>query len=238
MRITANGIVINYALEGPASAPVVTLSHSLATHLSMWDPQIPALVSRYRVLRYDARGHGRTDGPDGPYSLGQLAEDARALLQVLGVARTHFIGLSMGGFVAQGLALRHPELVRALVLANTAATQSAEGRAALAERARGVRAGGMAPLLDATMARWITPAGHARLPGVLAGLRATLARADMTMEDLVYVQVFCPDVSLWETFNKAYRAHFGKDFPARAFVGSGPLLLGGRFEVQGIAVRR
>ena len=73
---------------------------------------------------------------------------------------------------------------------------------------------------------------------VLEQFKVTLARADMTMEDLVYVQVFCPDVSLWETFNKVYRTHFGKDFPARAFIGSGPLLYGARFEVQGIAVRR
>ena len=73
---------------------------------------------------------------------------------------------------------------------------------------------------------------------VLEQFKATLARADMTMEDLVYVQVFCPDVSLWGQFNSVYRTHFGKDFPARAFIGSGPLLYGARFEVQGIAVRR
>ncbi len=73
---------------------------------------------------------------------------------------------------------------------------------------------------------------------VLEQFKATLARADMTMEDLVYVQVFCPDVSLWGHFNQVYRTHFGKDLPARAFVGSGPLLFGARFEVQGIAVRR
>lgn len=73
---------------------------------------------------------------------------------------------------------------------------------------------------------------------VLEEFKATLGRAGMSMEDLVYVQVFCPDVSLWGQFNQVYRTHFGKDFPARAFVGSGPLLLGARFEVQGIAVRR
>ena len=106
MKITANGISMNYRLEGPANAPVVTLSHSLATNLSMWDPQIPSLTSRYRVLRYDTRGHGGTDAPEGAYTLDQLAEDARALLQALKIARTHFIGLSMGGFIGQILGLK------------------------------------------------------------------------------------------------------------------------------------
>ena len=80
MNITVNGISVNYTLEGPASGPVITMSNSLASNLSMWDPQLPALVSRYRVLRYDTRGHGQTDAPPGPYSLDDLTEDVRALL--------------------------------------------------------------------------------------------------------------------------------------------------------------
>ena len=73
---------------------------------------------------------------------------------------------------------------------------------------------------------------------LLDGMKATLAAADMTMDDLVSVQIFCPDLSLYEKFNEMYRSYFTKDFPARAFIGSGPLLRGGRFEAQGIAVRR
>lgn len=73
---------------------------------------------------------------------------------------------------------------------------------------------------------------------LLDGMKTTLAAADMTMDDLVSVQVFCPDLSLYEKFNEVYRTYFSKNFPARAFIGSGPLLRGGRFEVQGIAVRR
>ena len=87
MKITANGISMNYTLDGPAGAPVVTLSHSLATDLSMWEPQMKALTARYRVLRYDTRGHGGTDAPGGAYSLSQLADDARALLEALGDLR-------------------------------------------------------------------------------------------------------------------------------------------------------
>ena len=80
MKIRVNDIDVNYLLEGPAGAPTVTLSHSLATDLSMWDPQAKALATRYRVLRYDTRGHGGTDAPAGAYTLGQLADDARGLL--------------------------------------------------------------------------------------------------------------------------------------------------------------
>jgi reactive intermediate/imine deaminase len=80
------------------------------------------------------------------------------------------------------------------------------------------------------------PLQEARL--VLDGIKATLAEAGLTMDDLVTVQVFCPDLSLYDAFNGVYRAYFSKDFPARAFIGSGPLLRGGRFEVQAIAVRR
>ena len=81
-----------------------------------------------------------------------------------------------------------------------------------------------------------TPEEEAKL--VLDDFKATLARAGMTRDDLVQVTVFCPDVGLWQKFNGVYRGYFGKDFPARAFIGSGPLLFGARFEVQGIAVKR
>lgn len=169
---------LRVALQGAEAGTPVVMAHALGLDLGMWDALAAELAPRHPVLRYDHRGQGGSAAVRAPFGLDDLVADAARVVREWGRGPVVFIGLSMGGFVAQGLALRHPELVRALVLANTAATQSAEGRAALAERARGVRAGGMAPLLDATMARWITPAGHARLPGVLAGLRATLARAD------------------------------------------------------------
>ena len=156
MKITANGISINYQVEGPASGPVVTLSHSLATNLSMWDPQMPALVSRYRVLRYDTRGHGKTDAPEGAYSLEQLAEDARALLQALGITRTHFIGLSMGGFIGQILALAYPQMLRSLVLCDTTSRVPAEAKPMWDERVRVAQTQGMEPHVEPTIGRWFT----------------------------------------------------------------------------------
>ena len=126
MKITANGVQMNYTLEGPADAPMVTMSHSLATDLSMWDPQAKALAQRYRVLRYDTRGHGGTDAPAEAYTLTQLADDARALLKALGVARTHWIGLSMGGMIGQTLALTSPEILKSLSLCDTSSRIPAE----------------------------------------------------------------------------------------------------------------
>jgi len=156
MKITANGISINYQVEGPASGPVVTLSHSLATNLSMWDPQARALASRYRVVRFDTRGHGGTDAPAGAYALEQLAEDARALLRALGIARTHFIGLSMGGFIGQLLALTHPEMLQSLVLCDTTSRVPPEAGPMWDERIRVAQTQGMEPHVEPTIGRWFT----------------------------------------------------------------------------------
>ena len=102
-KIHANGIQLHYELSGPADAPVVMLSNSLGTRLEMWDPQMQALTERYRVLRYDSRGHGRSDAPDGPYTIDLLADDALGLLDALDIERVHFCGLSKGGMVGQVL---------------------------------------------------------------------------------------------------------------------------------------
>ena len=99
MKLSANGIGTEYLLEGPADAPVVTFSHSLAANLHLWDAQAAALAGRYRVLRYDIRGHGGSDVPAPPYTLEQMADDLHGLLQSLGIAQTHFVGLSMDGLI-------------------------------------------------------------------------------------------------------------------------------------------
>ncbi len=116
----ANDIEIYYELSGPAGAPVVMLSNSLGTRLEMWDPQMAAL-GRYRVLRYDSRGHGRSGAPHGPYSIAMLGEDALALLDALGIAKVHFCGLSKGGMVGQWLGSRHGDRLSRLALFATAA---------------------------------------------------------------------------------------------------------------------
>ena len=108
MRIRANGITFNCAIDGPEGAPWIMFSNSLATNLSMWDPQVADFAPSFRVLRYDQRGHGGTEAPAGRYTYPQLVADAVALLDALEIARTHFVGLSMGGATA----LAPPSFIR------------------------------------------------------------------------------------------------------------------------------
>src|SRR5215831_12392056 len=156
MKLRVNGITVNYTLEGPTTGPVVTLSNSLASNLSMWEPQLPALTSRFRVLRYDTRGHGETEASPGPYTLEQLTEDTRALLQALGITRTHFIGLSMGGMIGQLLALQHPEMLQSVVLCDTMSRVPTEAKPLWDDRIHVAEAQGMEPLVEPTLARWFT----------------------------------------------------------------------------------
>lgn len=174
MKITANGIRMHYTLNGPAAAPVVTLSHSLATNLSMWEPQMAMLAAQYRVLRYDTRGHGGTEAPIGPYSLDQLADDAVALLRALGIERTHFMGLSMGGMIGQIVALDHPELLRTLILCDTSSRVPPEARPMWEERIRTTEQQGMAPHVEPTLGRWFTAPFVAAHPDVVDPVRAMI----------------------------------------------------------------
>ena len=176
MKISANGIQMNYVLEGPANAPMVTMSHSLATDLSMWDPQAKALAGRYRVLRYDTRGHGGTDAPGSPYTLTHLADDARSLLKALGIARTHWIGLSMGGMIGQTLALSSPEILQSLSLCDTSSRIPADMKHVWDERIATVEAKGMEPMVEPTVARWFTPKFIESHKDVIEPVRAMIRR--------------------------------------------------------------
>lgn len=164
--IHANGIDVNYSLDGPEDATTVTLSNSLLTNYTMWDGQMPGLTERYRVLRYDTRGHGGTEVTPGPYSFELLTEDAFALHQALGIEKTHFVGLSMGGMIGQLMAVRHPELLLSVTLCDTTSRMPDpsiwEGRIAAAQ------SGGIEAVVDGTLERWFTPSMHERNPGEIA----------------------------------------------------------------------
>src|SRR5262249_54142872 len=112
---------IHYSLDGPDSAPVLILSNSLGADFSMWDPQLPAFTSRFRLLRYDTRGHGHSSITPGPYSIELLANDVLGLLDRLEIDRAHFCGLSMGGQTGIWLGIEAPERLHKLVLSNTGA---------------------------------------------------------------------------------------------------------------------
>lgn len=118
---TSDGIRIAYRLDGNADRPVLLLSNSIATDLHMWDGQIAPFHRHFNVLRYDARGHGASDAPSGAYSFDRLGRDVVELLDALGLARVHMLGLSLGGIVAQWMGIHAPERIDRLVLSNTAA---------------------------------------------------------------------------------------------------------------------
>ena len=158
MKINANNLEINYRLDGPEDGPVVMLSNSLMSNYTMWDGQMSALTDKYRVLRYDQRGHGATETTPGPYTIELLAEDAGALIDALGIDAVHFVGLSMGGFTAQVLATLYPEKVLSLCLCDTACVM---GPASLwNERIDNARSGGIESLIAVTLERWFTPPFH------------------------------------------------------------------------------
>ena len=117
--IDVDGCGLNVEVEGRADAPVLMLSNSLGTDLHMWDPQVKSFTERFRLVRYDRRGHGKSAVPPGPYSMERLGRDVIGILDRLGIATVDWCGLSMGGMVGQWLGANAPTRVRRLVLANT-----------------------------------------------------------------------------------------------------------------------
>jgi 3-oxoadipate enol-lactonase len=153
---TIRGEPFNIRFDGPAEAPVLMLSNSLGTNLSMWDPQIPEWSRHFRVLRYDSRGHGLSAVPDRPYSIAELGNDALAILDHFGIENAHWCGLSKGGMVGQWLATHARKRLGRVVLANTAACMGPPDLWNM--RIRNVRANGMAGIVQPTLERWFSPA--------------------------------------------------------------------------------
>ena len=174
MRIKANGIAFNYEIEGLEGAPWLVFSNSLATNLSMWDPQAADLKRSFRVLRYDQRGHGGTDVPAGRYTYATLVADALALFDVLDIKRPHFCGLSMGGATALGLAELHPDRVDRVVVCDSPAMSTPASAQQWEERIAAAQKGGIESLVESTMARWFPPETHAAKPAHLDEVRAMI----------------------------------------------------------------
>src|SRR5713101_8862735 len=174
MRIKANGIAFNYEIEGLEGAPWLVFSNSLATNLSMWDPQAADLKRSFRVLRYDQRGHGGTDVPVGRYSYATLVADALALFDALDIERPHFCGLSMGGATALGLAELHPDRVDRVVVCDSPAMSTPASAQQWEERIAAAQKGGIESLVESTMPRWFPPETHAAKPAHLDEVRAMI----------------------------------------------------------------
>jgi 3-oxoadipate enol-lactonase len=151
-----SAVEVPYRVDGPEDAPVLVLSNSLGSTSAMWDPQVPALTERFRLVRYEIRGHDSAPVPDGPYSLDDLGGDVVALLDRLGLERVSFAGLSLGGMTGMWLAVNAPERIDRLVLMCTSAMLSKEHDWPL--RARTVREKGTGAVAEAVVERWFTPA--------------------------------------------------------------------------------
>ncbi len=168
--VNVNGVEIAYRFDGPAQGRVVLLSNSLMSNYDMWDWTVPALTQRYRVLRYDTRGHGRSGTTPGPYSIEMLGDDAAGLLEALGIEAAHVVGLSMGGMIGQQLGARYPQKVLSLALCDSASEMPPRGM--WEERLETARKQGIAGLVDGTIKRWFTEPFIQRAPADIAKVRA------------------------------------------------------------------
>jgi 3-oxoadipate enol-lactonase len=157
MKIKANGIAFNCQIDGREDAPWVVFSNSLMTNLSMWDEQAAALSGRFRVLRYDQRGHGGTDAPEGAYSFDHLVADVVALFDALEIKRAHFVGLSMGGMTAVALAEKHPNRIDRLMPCDCGPASTPQSAQQWDERIALARESGMEALVEPTIGRWFAP---------------------------------------------------------------------------------
>lgn len=175
MRIaTINSKRVHFAESGDPSGVPVVFANSLGTDFRVWDPLLPHLPGGLRLIRYDMRGHGLSDAPVGEYFMGDLVADAAGLIDHLGLKGVVFVGLSIGGVVGQGLAAERPDLLRALVLSNTAAKIGTPDT--WAERIADVRRGGIAALADPVLERWFSKPFRDARPEELAGWRHMLTR--------------------------------------------------------------
>lgn len=174
--IHAKGCDLHAVSSGPADGPAVVFAHALGLDLHVWEDLWPLLPDTLRLIAYDARGHGASAVPDAPYTMGTLIADAEAVCDTLGVKSCVFVGLSMGGMVAQGLAVKRLDLVHGLVLISTAARIGRPEH--WADRIAAVTQGGMAAVTDATLTRWFGP--RAALSEAALTARATLLTTDPT----------------------------------------------------------
>jgi len=171
--VTVDGCRLSFSVEGPEDAPALLLVNALGATRDLWTFELDRFARSFRVIRYDARGHGRSDVPSGPYSLDRLGQDALAILDAAGVAQAHICGLSLGGMVAMWLGVNSPERVARLIAANTGArigtTELWE------ERIRNARSLGMPALAASVIPRWFTQEFRERQPETVDRFRSMLA---------------------------------------------------------------
>jgi 3-oxoadipate enol-lactonase len=174
MKIKASGITINYQIDGPDNAPCLVFSNSLATTIAMWDEQVSALKNKFRVLRYDQRGHGATEAPAGRYAFDTLLADALGLLDALSIKTAHFAGLSMGGATALGLAEKHPDRFDRIIVCDSPCQSTPQSSQQWEERIVTAKDKGMEALVEPTIARWFPAETVAKNPPHLDKVRGMI----------------------------------------------------------------
>ncbi len=168
----ARGASLACRSDGDASLPAVVFSNSLASNHRMWDAQLSCLLPRFRVIRYDTRGHGGSEAPETAYSMADLGRDCLAVLDHFGVEKAHFVGLSLGGMTGQWLGAEASDRILSLTLCDTASEMPS---GVWDERIAQVRDQGMASVVEGTLARWFTPAFAERAPDELQRVREMIA---------------------------------------------------------------
>lgn len=178
MHAKINDTSIHYQVEGREGAPWITFSHALANNLTLWDDVVDDLKDDYRILRYDQRGHGQSAATPGPYSFPMLIDDVIALLDHVGIERTHWVGLSIGGMLGYGLAIHHPDRLLSLVACDSRPDAPPDYAAYFQSRIDKAREGGMEGVVDSTISRWFTPESVAAEIPALAKVRAMIRSTD------------------------------------------------------------
>jgi 3-oxoadipate enol-lactonase len=174
MQVNANGVSINYQVDGREDAPWLIFSNSLMTNLSMWDDQVAELKGSYRILRYDQRGHGGTEVTDGKYTFDMLTADVVALMDALSIKRAHFAGISMGGMTALFLAQRHADRFDRIIACDCGPASTPVSASQWQERIDLASAKGMEALADITVGRWFPPEFVATRAPVLDKVRGMI----------------------------------------------------------------
>ena len=179
MRAKVNGVEINYEVSGTEGKPWITFSHALCNNLTLWDDQAELLKDDYRILRYDHRGLGQSEAPPGPYTFPMIIDDALALMDHVGVDRTHWCGLSIGGMMGYGLAQDHGDRLLSLIACDSRPDAPPDYQAYFQHRIDTAASEGMEGLVESTISRWFTPASvEANIP-VLDKVRAMIRSTDV-----------------------------------------------------------
>lgn len=180
MLVKSNGTSLHCRIDGTVDAPWLTLSHALATDLSLWDDLIPFLAPHFRILRYDTRGHGSSDQCAGDLSLDMLGDDVIGMLDALQIEQTHFVGLSLGGMTGMGLAIKHPGRLTSAIVCDARASANDAYRLAWKQRLEEVAKEGIEAIVESSVTRWLTEDSLRNNPDLVERARTMIRRTSLS----------------------------------------------------------